>query len=154
MPLGPTLANAFLHHYEKPWLSNYPAEFEPVLYKRYADDMFVLFKSKGHFLSFSKYIYTRHKNLKFTFDFAQNNNLSFLNFKITCGNKGFSTSVFRKATFSGVSTNYDSFIFESYKTGPIFILLFRCFTICSDMHFIWKIINWGRFLNVMISLLL
>ena len=75
---------------------------------------------------------TRHKNLKFTFDFEQNNSLSFLDVQITRGSKGFSTSVFRKTTFSGVFTNFDSFIFESYKTGLIFILLFRCFTICSD----------------------
>ena len=27
----------------------------------------------------------------------------------------------------------DSFIFESYKTGLIFTLLFHCFTICSDI---------------------
>ena len=60
---------------------------------------------------------TRHKNLKFTFDFEQNNRLSFLGVKITRGSEGFSTSVFRKATFSGVFTNFDSFIFEFYKTG-------------------------------------
>ena len=28
----------------------------------------------------------------------------------------------------------DSFISESYKTNLIFTLLFRCFTICSDMQ--------------------
>ena len=76
----------------------------------------------------------RHKNLKFTFDFEQNNSFSFLDVKITRGSNGFSTSVFRKATFSDVFTNFDSFIFESYKTGLIFTLLFRCFTICSDMQ--------------------
>ena len=36
--------------------------------------------------------------------------------------------------FSGVFTNFDSFIFESYKTHLLFTLLFRCFTICSDMQ--------------------
>ena len=76
----------------------------------------------------------RHKNFKFTFDFEQNNSFSFLDVKITRGSNGFSTSVFRKATFSDVFTNFDSFIFESYKTGLIFTLLFRCFTICSDMQ--------------------
>ena len=44
---------------------------------------------------------SRHKNLKFTFDFEQNNSFSFLDVKITRGSNGFSTSVFRKATFSG-----------------------------------------------------
>ena len=66
---------------------------------------------------------TRYKNVKFTF--KPNNNLSFLDVKIS---KEFSTPVFRKATFGGVSTN-----FQPYKTGLIFTLLFRCFTICPDM---------------------
>ena len=77
---------------------------------------------------------TRHKNLKFTFDFEQNNSLTFLDVKTTHRNKGFSTSVLRKATLSSVFRNFDSFIFECYKTGLIFALLFRCFTICSDMQ--------------------
>ena len=57
-----------------------------------------------------------------------------LDVKISRGSKGFSTSVFRKATFSGVFTNFDSLIFDSYKTGLIFTLLFCCFTICPDMQ--------------------
>ena len=133
-PLGPSLANAFLCHYEKLWLDSCPLEFKPVVYRRYVDDIFVLFKSKDHLLLFAKYMNTRHKNLKFTFDFEQNNSFSFLDVKITRGSNRFSTSVFRKATFSGVFTNFDSFIFESYKTNLIFTLLFRCFTICSDMQ--------------------
>ena len=39
---------------------------------------------------------TRHKNLKFTFDFEQNNSLSFLDIKITHESKGFSTQFFAK----------------------------------------------------------
>ena len=76
---------------------------------------------------------TRHKNLKCTFDVEQNNSFLFLDVKIARGNKGFSTSVFRKATFSGVFTNFESFIFESHKTDVIFTLLLCCFTICSDL---------------------
>ena len=133
-PLGPTLANAFFCHYEKLWFDSCPPEFKPAVYRRYVDDIFVLFKSKDHLLLFAKYMNTRHKNLKFTFDFKQNNSYSFLDVKITRESNGFPTSVFRKATFSGVFTNFDSFIFGSYKTGLIFTLLVRCFTICSDMQ--------------------
>ena len=133
-PLGSTLANAFLCHYEKLWLDSCPPEFKPVVYRRYVDDIFVFFKSKDHLLLFAKYMNTKHKQLKFTFDFEQNNSFSFLDVKITRGSKVFSTSVFRKATFSGVFTIFDRLIFESYKTGLIFTLLFCCFTICSDMQ--------------------
>ena len=91
-----------------------------------------MFKSKDHLQLSAKYMNTRHKNLKFAFDFEQNNSFSFLDVRITREINGLSTSVFRKATFSGVFTNFDSFIFESYKTGLIFTLLYLSFTICSD----------------------
>ena len=77
---------------------------------------------------------TRHKDLKFTFYFEQNNSLSLLDVKITRGSKGFSTSVFHTAMFSGVFMNFHSLIFEYHKPGLIFTLMFCCFTICSDMQ--------------------
>ena len=45
-PLDHTLANAFLCYYEKTWLNECPSQFKPVVYRRYVDDIFVLFKSK------------------------------------------------------------------------------------------------------------
>ena len=42
-PLGPTLANAFLSHYEKIWLEQCPQEIK-LLFYRYVDDIFVLFE--------------------------------------------------------------------------------------------------------------
>ena len=46
--LRPTLANAFLCYHEKIWLQNCPSEFKPVIYRRCADDTFLLFCSKHH----------------------------------------------------------------------------------------------------------
>ena len=43
-PLGPTLANIFLCHYEDIWLRNCSLECKPSYYKRYVDNIFVLFK--------------------------------------------------------------------------------------------------------------
>ena len=122
--LGPTLANAFLCHYEKLWLDSCPPELKPVVYRRYVDDIFVLLRYKNHLLLFAKYMNTRHKNLKFTLHFEQNNSFFFLDVKITGGNEGFPTSVFCKATFSKVFRNFDSFIFQFYKTDLIFTLRF------------------------------
>ena len=44
-----------------------------------------------------------------------NNLLSFLDIEAVRGNNKFTTSVYRKTTFSGVSTNFESFIPKSYK---------------------------------------
>ena len=46
-PLGPTLANAFLCHYEKEWLDNCSIHFKPVIYKRYIDDFLFFFHLKN-----------------------------------------------------------------------------------------------------------
>ena len=43
-PLGPTLANIFLCYHETTWIKNCPKSFKPVYYKRYVDDIFVLFE--------------------------------------------------------------------------------------------------------------
>ena len=101
--LEPTWANSFLCNYK---LHNYfgkcPLELKPFVYRRDVDGVFALLKSKNHLLSFARYMNTRYKNLKFTFNFEQNKSFSILDVKITCGSKRFSTSIFRKATFSGV----------------------------------------------------
>ena len=86
-PLGPTLANVFLCHYEKNWLNECPSQFKPVVYKRYVDDIFVLFKSKEHLKLFVNYMNSKHKNIKFTFETEDSNNFPFLDVKITYKNK-------------------------------------------------------------------
>ena len=47
-PLGPTLANAFLVHFEKNWFRNCPSDFKHHYYRRYDDDILVLFISPKH----------------------------------------------------------------------------------------------------------
>ena len=56
----------------------------------------------------------------------------FLDINITCQNNQLKTSVYRKPTFSGVFTHYESYIDQSYKKLLIFTLLFRCYSLCSD----------------------
>ena len=99
-PSGPTLANAFLCNYEQIWLNECPTQF-----KRYVDDIFVLFKSKEYLKLFVNYMNSKHRNIKFTVETEDSNNCSFLDVKITRQKKRFVTSTLRKDTFSGVFTN-------------------------------------------------
>ena len=64
-PLGPTLANVFLCHYEKKWLDTCPIEFKSKFYQRYVDDIFVMFKSRDYVKRFADYLNTKHLNFKF-----------------------------------------------------------------------------------------
>ena len=67
-PLGPSLANAFLCHHETKWLNDCPEKFKPVLYKRYVDDIFVLFKRPEHVKPFVDYMNSKYKNINFSFE--------------------------------------------------------------------------------------
>ena len=92
-PLGPTLANAFLCHYEKEWLDDCPIHFKPIIYKKFVDDDFVLFSSKEHLQPFVDYMSKQHKCLKFTSEAKNDNVFSFLDIKIAHHNQQFKTSV-------------------------------------------------------------
>ena len=133
-PLGPTLANAFLSHHETTWLSNCPADFRPVYYRRYVDDIFVLFQQADHLPRFLEYMNSRHKSMKFTSELELNNQFSFLDILVTRANGAFTTSVYRKPTFSGLYTKFDSFIPDSFKFGLVYSLLHRIYCISSSWH--------------------
>ena len=136
-PLGPTLANVFLCHWEELWLKKCPTKFKPLYYKRYMDDTFLLFSSEDHYKKFFRYINSRHKNMSFTYEVESDDKLPFLDVLVSRENcssqlKSFTTNIYRKPTFSGLYTNFHSFLPEKYKTGLILTLLFRIYTLCSD----------------------
>ena len=67
-PLGPSMANPFLSFYEMKWLEQCPKEFKTVFYRRYVDDILVLFESAEHFSRFHAYLNTYHPNMYFSFE--------------------------------------------------------------------------------------
>ena len=105
-PLGPSLTNAFLAHYEHIWLNDCPDEFKSVYCKRYVDDIFVLFQSPHHLEKFNEYLNKEHANVKFTDEKEVNGTLPFLEVLISQNNKCFTTTVYYKPTFSGVYSNF------------------------------------------------
>ena len=131
-PLGPTLANFFMCHFENIWLENCPSYFKPIVYRRFADDTLLLFRSKDHIEKFKNYLNKQHKNIKFTSEIEENGLLLFLDIKINHENNKFVTSVYCKPTFSGVLTNFESFMPDICKRGLTEILLHRSFRLCSN----------------------
>ena len=115
---GRILANISLSHHEENWLNKCPVKFKPSFYRRYVDDIFVLFESSESADSFREYMSSKHQNITFTVE--KENSLSFLDIKICRKNGKFVTSVYRKPTFSGVFTNYESFIPTYQKRGLVY----------------------------------
>ena len=124
----------YQNDHEKIWLQNCPSEFKPVICRIYVDDTFLLFPSKHHIEKFRNYLNRQHKNIKFTSETENENCISFLDIKITRDNNKFMTSVYRKPTFTGVFTNFGSFIPKSYKYNLLFTLLHRGFKLCSNFE--------------------
>ena len=100
--LGPTLANVFLRFNGQIGPNECSDEFKPVYYRRYVDEIFVLFRSPDHLEKFKNYLNSKHRNIRFTCEKEHNNSMPFLDVLITRTNNGFKTSVYHKPTFSGV----------------------------------------------------
>ena len=146
-PLGPSLANVFLCHHETKCLNDRPEKFNPVFYKRYVDDIFVLLKRPEHVEPFVDYMNSKHKNISFSFETKKNEQMSFLNINVFRENGKFATNFYRKETFTAVYTNFSSFIPLEHKFGLVYMLLHRCFCLsngCSN-KFIDKCIS--KFMN-------
>ena len=133
-PLGPVLANAFLCHHEASWLEECPLSYAPIFFARYVDDIFVLIRSHEHIIKLANYFSSRHPNIKFTYEMEVNNTLPFLDVNVYRESDKFSSTVHRKDTFSGVYTNFRSFMPVTYKRGLISTLLYRAFMISSSFE--------------------
>ena len=133
-PCGPTLANAFLCYYEKIWLENCPESFKPISYRRYVDDTFLTFRDTSHVDQFLNYLNNKHPNIRFTKELEHDGSLSFLDVQVTKSIETghFETSVYRKKTFTGLSSNFFSCEPMIYKINAIKTLIYRSYHICSS----------------------
>ena len=109
-PPGPLFANILMSFSEKTWLHNCPFVIKPLLYRRYVDDCFLLFKSLNYVPLSLDYHNRQHPNISFTPELEKDDKLPFLDVEIFRSNGEFSTSVYRKPTFIGLFINFHSFI--------------------------------------------
>jgi len=126
------LANDFLCYHESAWLNNCPVDFKPVYYRRYVDDVFLLFKDQTHISQFLDYLNSKHPNIVFSSEVENDMKLSYLDVLIDRNSNQFSTSVYRKDSYSGLGTRYDSYVPNIFKSNLISCLIIRAFRICSS----------------------
>ena len=81
---------------------------------------------------FTRYLHSKDKNITFSYEKESNDSLVLLDILISISNNGFKRSVHHKLTFSGVCSNFKSFIHGQYKIGLALTLLFQTFSIVSD----------------------
>ena len=122
-----------MFHHGTKRLNDCPEKFKPVFYKRYLDDIVVLFDRPDHVKAFIDYMNSKNKNLNFSFETEKDEQMPFLDVNVFRENGKFVTNVIRKETFSGVYTNVYSFIPLEQKFGMVYTLLHRYFCLISDM---------------------
>ena len=95
---------------------------------------FVLFKRPEHVKPFLDFMNSKHKNINFSFETEKDGQMLFLDVNVFLENGKFVTNFCRKETFTGVSTNFSSFIHLERKSGLVYTLLHRCFCLVFDMY--------------------
>ena len=133
-PLSAPMANIFLCYHEQKWLEECPVEFKPLLYRRYVDDTFLVFRRYEDIAKFHDYLNSKHENIKFTIEHERDNALSFLDVQLNKSDNDdgtFHLGIFRKATFTGLGMNFHSHTYENFKLNNIRTLIHRAYTLCS-----------------------
>ena len=93
------------------------------------------------YILFKGYMNSCHTSISFTTETEKSDKMSFLDIEITRENNVFTTNVYRKPTFSGVYTHFDSFVPLSFKFGMISTIIFRCFNLCSSFSLFHQELN-------------
>ena len=126
-PSGPLLANIFVGFHEK----KIPAAKMLEMYERYVDDIFSHFQSRRASEEFGVLLNNLHPALRFTCEHEEDDSLPYLDVRLTRTVKGMSTSIYRKPSFTGRYTRWDSYSATKYKINLVRALVHRILRICS-----------------------
>ena len=104
-PLGPVLANIFVGYFENTIPDRHWLQF----YRRYEDDTFAALHNRKLALEFPERSNNIQPALEFTMEEENNGELPFLDLLIKHSSTELLTTVYRKPTFSGLYTRWNSF---------------------------------------------
>ena len=127
-PLGPALANIFVGYYETKLFQTIS---KPAMYYRYMDDTFVVFNNENQCEVFLERLNSLHPSLQFTLEKESHSSLPFLDVLVEKSSSKFTTSIYRKPTFTSQYIQWNSFSPQTCKTNRILTLTHRALTICS-----------------------
>ena len=128
--LGPTMANIFVGFHEERLLSK---PTKPLVYFRYVDDTFCLFNDQTEANTFFSLLNGMHPALKYTYEGECNSSIAFLDVLVTKTPSSYHTSIYRKPTFTGLYTRWDSFCRKKRKINLIWTLTQGALLICSKL---------------------
>lgn len=142
-PLAPIIADIFMTHLETS-LMDQLEQIGVSEWFRYVDDTFVLLEPNTNINNVLDLLNGFHPSIKFTHEVEKVGSIAFLNVKVirsltskqTLMNNQeptfcFNTTIYRKETFTGLMTNWHSFVPFSYKKATVTTMVQQAIAICS-----------------------
>ena len=95
-----------------------------LFWKRFVDDTFTIIKKDADIIKLTEILNSFDTEIVFTSEEETNNSIAFLDILITRApsnstKSAFSTTIYRKATYTGLLTKWQSFVPKSYKASVI-----------------------------------
>jgi len=131
-PLAPVMADIFMVHLETTLMDRLIQQGVCEWY-RYVDDTFVLVNSITDVVNILAILNDFHASIKFTHKAESDNKLEFLDVQVIRQSEQqcFETTIYRKPTFTGLLTNWNSYVPLGYKKAGIVGMVDRALNICS-----------------------
>ncbi|CAF3120231.1 unnamed protein product [Rotaria socialis] len=131
-PLAPIIADIFMAYLETTLMDEL-ISLGVCEWHRYVDDTFVFINPNANVNDILSVLNGFHPSMKFTYKVEKDNELEFLEVKVIRipERHTFETTIYRKPTFTGLSTNWNSYVPIEYKKSSITSMIDRALRICS-----------------------
>ena len=134
--LGPLFADIYMNYLESKLMPKLK-ENGLLFWRRFVDDTFTILRKDADIAKLIEILNSFDTEIIFTSEEETNNSIAFLDILITRApsnspKSSFSTTIYRKATYTGLLTKWQSFIPESYKASVVSTMVYRAIKICSS----------------------
>ena len=136
-PVGPLIANIFMVYLEKKLMKQLEQR-GLVYWKRYVDDTLAIIKKDADINKLLTILNSFHSSIQFTIEpeNEKDQSIPFLDILIRRHSvrktSWFSSSIYKKPTFTGLILKWNSFVPLYYKRGAISSMVYRAIRITSD----------------------
>ena len=134
--LGPLFADIYMNYLESKLMPKLK-ENGLLFWRRFVDDTFTILRKDADIAKLIEILNSFDTEIIFTSEEETNNSIAFLDILITRApsnspKSSLSTTIYRKATYTGLLTKWQSFVPKSYKVSVVSTMVYRAIKICSS----------------------
>ena len=135
-PLGPLFADIYMNYLESKLMPKLK-ENGLLFWRRFVDDTFTILRKDADIAKLIEILNSFDTEIIFTSEEETNNSIAFLDILISRApsnspKSSLSTTIYRKATYTGLLTKWQSFVPKSYKVSVVSTMVYRAIKICSS----------------------